>query len=579
MKLVSLELSNYKSVEESGRITANKQVTILAGKNNTGKTALIEAIHKITNGSFVNFIDVGPDNAELEMIIELNSEEYSYLEEYFVEENIPKSKVYKYRILYLYNQKKDQSCIMKLQLIMESETGLRVHEYVNESNTLGDKSRGKYKFVNHSGSEINFHRTPTSLRKIIHLIKNNFVYISGNRFVPNKDKTVLQSDLSINGENLNSYLFTLHNNNEEVFNKIINTFKGIFDDVTAVSTPIDSKQDTSICLSFEGVNNPIQLFNCGSGFTHVLLFLCVLYSQENRIVLFDEPHVYLHPSAEKAIYDLINETQSHQYILTTHSSILINYPFEKNLYLVNKQNGISNFIELDTVREVLDEIGVSNSDFALAEKVLFVEGPTEEVVIPIILNHFGIRQIGYNYRILKMGGTGNVFSKKTAMQSHKDKLDLILNGIAGSPIPYLILIDRDEKDEEKIKNLREKYRNSIQILERREFENYLLDSYEEISTVINENSSEGVVTSVEVEIFINNLLEQQDDCNLYQSRGFIEEPIKQVIGSRILEALFLEYNIMYNKVVHGKEIVKHILEKHPEKLISFKNLLKDFIQG
>ncbi|MEB8572286.1 AAA family ATPase [Bacillus cereus] len=577
MKLISAELSNYKSVEESGWIRTNKQVTILAGKNNTGKTALIEAIHRITNGSHQNFIADGPDNAELEMIFELNDEEFSYLKDSLIEERVPGYGYYKYRIFYRYDQKLDQSCIMKLQLIMESEVK-KVYEYVNKSDTLGDKSIGSYQFLSHNGSNITFHNTPETLIRLMNLIKNSFVYISGNRFVPNKDKTFLQKDLSINGENLNSYLFTLHNNDEEVFNKIINTFKAIFNDVTAVSTPIDVNQDTSICLSFEGINNPVQLFNCGSGFTHVLLFLCVLYSQENRIVLFDEPHVYLHPSAEKAIYDLINETQGHQYILTTHSSILINYPFEKNLYLVNKLDGISNFIELDTVREVLDEIGVSNSDFALAEKVLFVEGPTEEVVIPIILNHFGIRQIGYNYRILKMGGTGNVFSKKTAMQSHKDKLDLILNGIAESPIPYLILIDRDEKDEEKIKNLREKYKNSIQILERREFENYLLDSYEEISTVINENSSEGVVTSVEVERFINNLLERRDDCNLYQSRGFIEEPIKQVIGSRILEALFLEYNIMYNKVVHGKEIVKHILEKHPEKLISFKNLLKDFIQ-
>ena len=156
----------------------------------------------------------------------------------------------------------------------------------------------------------------------------------------------------------------------------------------------------------------IPLYNCGSGFTHVLMFLCVLYSHDNKIVLFDEPHVYLHPSAEKAIYDLMNDMEQHQYLLTTHSSILINYPCKKILYHVSKTKGESIYAQLDSVREVLDDIGVKNSDFALSEKVLFVEGETEEQIIPIILGHYGMKQLGYNYTILKMGGTGNEFTKK-----------------------------------------------------------------------------------------------------------------------------------------------------------------------
>lgn len=578
MKLISMKLENYKSVNESGLIKINEQATIFAGKNNTGKTSLIEAIYKITNGTLTDFIPVGPETTELDMRFDFSEKEFTYMQKVFKDSRFVLFPHYKYRILCRYDQTLDITCFMSLQMVVESTSDSSNIQCMDLLANRSNNTNEEY-FISHiNGSDATIRETPDFLVLLMQLIKENFVFISGNRYVPNSEKAILQQSLSINGENLNSYLYTLHNNNEKVYDVIINTFKEIFDDVTSVNTPINFDQNTNISLSFQGVNKPIQLFNCGSGFTHVLLLLCVLYSQENRIVLFDEPHVYLHPSAEKAIYDLINETDSHQYILTTHSPILINYPFKKNLYLVNKKDGFSKFTQLDSVREILNDIGVSNSDFALSDKVLFVEGPTEEAVIPMILNHFGMKQIGYNYRILKMGGTGNEFSKKSAMQNHKDKLDLILNGITDSPIPYLILIDRDEKDEERIRQLKEKYGDNIQVLERREFENYLIDCYEEIAKVINANRNENVITSEEVEKIITDFLGQTGNSNLYQTRGSIHTPLKQIIGSSVLELLFLEYGLTYNKVLHGKELVSHILKNPHNKLESFKNLLEDFIK-
>ncbi|MGN4480629.1 ATP-dependent nuclease [Bacillus cereus group sp. MYBK5-1] len=583
MKLISMKLENYKSVKESGLIKINEQATIFAGKNNTGKTSLIEAIYKITNGSFVDFIPQGPKTTELEMRVNFSEEEFLNIRKIFNENGYKLDGHYNYRIIYRYDQTLNLTCLMAIQMIVESVSDPSVIEpfdfLSNNSSQSQTETNAKYQLSNVNGQGTSILGTPGFLVPLIQFIKENFVFINGNRYVPNSEKAILQQDLSINGENLNSYLYTLHNNNEKVYDVIINTFKEIFDDVTSVNTPINFDHSTNISLSFQGVNEPIQLFNCGSGFTHVLLLLCVLYSQENRIILFDEPHVYLHPSAEKAIYDLINETNSHQYLLTTHSPILINYPFKKNLYLVNKIDGISNFMKLDTVREVLNDIGVSNSDFALSDKVLFVEGPTEEAVIPMILNHFGMKQIGYNYRILKMGGTGNEFSKKTAMQKNKDKLSLILNGISESPIPYLILIDLDEKNEEKVRELEEKYGDNIQVLERREFENYLIDCYEEIAQVINVNRNEDAITSEKVEQFITDLLGKADNSDLYKSGNRIGNPIKYVVGSSILESLFHEYDLSYNKIVHGKELVSYILKNQPHKLESFKDWLEDFIKG
>ncbi len=46
MRLVSATVQNFRSVEESGKLTV-KQVTCLVGKNESGKTALLKALHKL----------------------------------------------------------------------------------------------------------------------------------------------------------------------------------------------------------------------------------------------------------------------------------------------------------------------------------------------------------------------------------------------------------------------------------------------------------------------------------------------------------------------------------------------------
>ena len=57
MKLISVQLKNYKSVVDSGEVLLNEKVTIFAGKNNTGKTALLESIYRVANGVLVDSIN------------------------------------------------------------------------------------------------------------------------------------------------------------------------------------------------------------------------------------------------------------------------------------------------------------------------------------------------------------------------------------------------------------------------------------------------------------------------------------------------------------------------------------------
>lgn len=570
LRIISAHLKNYKSIGDTEQLRIDSKINIFAGKNNTGKTSFIEALYMIANGQLQKSLET---DTFCVLELDLNYEDLDFLNNGVSnEESIWNTE----KIMVIFRL---QETNVMIDSVLRFEIDTYRPLWGNGSNIHDVES---YTFSGENGYTVHYSSVPRFFENIMYLIKEKIVYISGTRHVSDFERTNVMHKLNIDGTNLNSFLYTLRNNNEEIFNEIKRTFIDIFPDVRSISTNIVDRggnvTETNINLYFEGLDEPIPLYSCGSGFTHVLILLSILYSGQDRIILFDEPHVFLHPSAEKAIYDLISETEYHQYFLTTHSPILINYPFNKKVFLVKKEAGVSKFAEFNEIQDILEDIGINNSDLAFSDKVLFVEGKTEEHVIPMILSNFGMRQIGYNYRVLDMNGTSNRFNNKGAMADYRKNLDLILNGISNSPIPYKILIDKDERQQATIDFIKEKYEDKVLILERREFENYFLDCYEEISITINKSLNSQVVTPEQIMRTIESILSVKDfkvfprGCN---------NPMADAIGSEVLDRLFREYNVSigYDKVKHGIEIVTNILKNNPEKLLPIKNILEDFISS
>lgn len=180
-------------------------------------------------------------------------------------------------------------------------------------------------------------------------------------------------------------------------------------------------------------------------------------------------HTYIR---KKGLYQLAAADANHQYVFTTHSSTLINYPTPKSMYLVTKKAGQSSFSLLTDISTALSELGVSNQAFALADKVIFVEGPTEVEVLPMILAHYFPKTTGSNYKIIPLLSTGSEYYSEKLMKRNRKIYDAIFARIAATPIPYMILLDRDKRKKDMLQNI---YGEKLKLMERREIENYLLD--------------------------------------------------------------------------------------------------------
>lgn len=560
IKIKSLELHNYKSIVNTGVMNIHPNFTILAGRNNAGKTALIEALGLVFSTRILNENSVVSslnDNFKLIIYVHLDNDNFE-VHKIFGTKSSGNLRItfYKLNSVLVYDLL-DEDYDFLLQIKKTSGVGLGA-------------------VITGGPNTTSFASVPEFYNKFFKKLSDRFVYISGTRVAREKETISYETKLDQTASNLTNFLFILYTNQPKTFKRVEDNFSLIFPDVELIQTPVTINTETQIKLKFEGSDTLIPLADCGSGYTHVLILLSILQADTNRIILYDEPHVYLHPAAEKAIYDLASKYSEHQFLLTTHSPILINYPVEKNLYLVKKEKGISTYSSLNRVGDILKELGIQNSDFSFAEKIIFVEGETEEKILPMIFEHFGVKQIGYNYKLLNMKGTGKEFNNKGAMSSNSQKIDLIMEGLSGNnPIPYIFFIDRDEKSDAKIQELFDIYGGKIRILQRREIENYFLSSSKQICKVLLDYGVDEQVTEEHVNTFISDELSKIDDRVLYPKER--KNPELDVVGSRVLERLFEHYSLHYSKVIDGPRIVELILRENPEILKEIFDLFEDFL--
>lgn len=564
MKIKEIKVGNYKSIVSSKPLTLHQNFNILSGRNNSGKTALLEAIFKGVSNEPADYIMNPFDCANLELLFTMNEDDRESLNA--IDESL--------------------SMILKevsyLKVKIEFLGSFTTFESVTTHNEKKELIQTLLERTGIKGMRAYSPRIKAEefQKTFLQWLSGNIIFISTNRNTLADASIKLNEDIDSLASNLYTVLFTFRNNKGDIFDKIQTTFLTIFPEVKRIHTQISENKEgnyiTNVLLEFIDSKEPIKLQDCGSGYTQILLSLCLIYSEDEKIILFDEPNTYLHPYAEKAIYDLAARGDKHQYVFSTHSPMLINYPIEKSIYFVKREDGQSIYAQIDNIQEVLKDIGASNSNYAFSDRVIFVEGQTEEKILPIIFRKNNFEQLGYNYTIINLKGTGDEFGSQKAMNNYSRQLEKIFNSISNSPIPYRILIDRDEKNQDMLKKIEENYKGKAFVLPRREIENYFLVP-EAIEALIKHYLPNQDVTVDIVQEQIDACLEDTENRELYP-KG-CQNKIEDVKGSKVLKRILSEYKIEYSKVNHGFFITEWLYNNNNNKLNVIYSFFKDFLEN
>jgi len=227
----------------------------------------------------------------------------------------------------------------------------------------------------------------------------------------------------------------------------------------------------------------IPLVQCGTGVSQVLVMAYLLVSSEHpRTFIIDEPNSFLHPGAVFKLIELFREHPQHQYVIATHSPEVVMAAEPETILHIERKDGDAASIvsqlslsDIASQRRILADVGVRLSSFFGADRVLWVEGQTEEYCFPKVLARHHPDLLS-GLRILRVSDTGSFARKKIKdIRAAANMYERLSKGSALIPPAVGFLFDREEKTDEEMRGLRQLV-PEIHFLKRRMIENYLLDS-------------------------------------------------------------------------------------------------------
>lgn len=162
---------------------------------------------------------------------------------------------------------------------------------------------------------------------------NNIVYIGPIRAIGERYYRIIEENLDrkdIVNNDVSRKLYELKvNKNLESFNKFISQYFDFKVDVNSISS--NTNEDIFFSIEIEKDGDKKNLLDVGAGYSQLLPILYSCFGKEKdfpAIIIVEQPELHLHPKMQCDLIDFIlklcNKNKKIEFILETHSSLLIN---------------------------------------------------------------------------------------------------------------------------------------------------------------------------------------------------------------------------------------------------------------
>lgn len=393
MVIRKIIIENYKSFGNHFKLEFLRDVSIIVGDNEVGKTSLLEAIN-------------------LALTNQINGRNSMYeLTPYMFNTNIIKEYIQKIQLGM-------KVCLPKILIELYLESTHEVANLMGTNNSLRENSPGirlsvefnddyadeyqeyilnpeqvktipieyyEVKWYSFANNLITNRSIPINVTYVdttsIKMLNGTDRYISKiiNGVLENKEK----AQLSLNYRKLKE-TFVSEDSIKEI-NKKLNLIKG---DVTnkelAVSVDISTKTNWETALTSYLDEVPFNYAGQGEQSSIKMKLALETQAKESSIVLIEEPENHLSFSnMNKLIEGISSKCVEKQLILTTHSTYVINKLGLENLILFNKNKKTMSLSELneDTQQYFKKLPGYDTLRMLLSDNSILCEGPSDELII------------------------------------------------------------------------------------------------------------------------------------------------------------------------------------------------------
>lgn len=495
MKIESIKIKNFRLLDNV-TINLEDDLTLIVGKNNTGKTSLFEVVNIFTQQGYEFRFEDFSQNTYLKFkgvynlyckYLKISDDVFKERVEKRILKNIPKIQ---FTLKIVYDKQKDS-------LIHLSEFITDLDETKNEASILlsyePKESLNLFKsFLKREDQETGLiHWLKNNLKTFYHiksysidtetfierLVDLNFknkigqivtfesIKASRNLDDVGKDKNkTLEAGFSdyykqSNKEGdknvesletiLNDFSSQLDDSYKTILDKILDKIKdfGVEQHITIPPIKLKSEFDSESILSknikyyYENGEIPLPENYNGLGYSNLIFLVLKVISFIEKFkkakaedkadfltILIEEPEAHLHPQMQqvfiKQINELIKESKiSIQLIISSHSSHIITEAgidiekgFDRIRYFSNYKgkidiNDFNSFKigtevknEKETFRFLKQYLNLHRCDIFFADKVIMVEGVTEKMLLPIMINKVAPSLNNEYISVLEVGG-------------------------------------------------------------------------------------------------------------------------------------------------------------------------------
>lgn len=496
MKLIQSEIQNFKSFEEKDNILFLDNVNVVVGKNESGKSNIIDALAGI---DFVGLMEKEYFNQKnrktgKDIMLKLLFENYPN-EDFSGNTSLEIKSYGEYYISgamseYIKNNNKLNT--LYNEIVELNESGLAFNKAVNQQRTdelidmlseIDSKifvEPSYYKeFINTlKGSAPKHKELVAKIENMVFELDN--VYCNFPHFIKVENKelktkytlTDIENDdlleklldiCDINIEELKARVASTDTSAIRNYERIIN--KKINDNFSAKFNNFYSQEDVvlefaintgNFSIIIDTTNNYLDYDERSNGLKWYLnLFIQLLYmerknceSYKNNIILIDEPGVYLHANAQKELYSLFKDltNNSNQIVFTTHSPFMLDNNELQNIRAIIKdENGFSHiYNKITTIptqnKSTYDTI--TPLVYAMGMDLNYNIGPNfkkKNIIVEGISDYFYLNAY-FNIKKTPKKDRPNIIPSTGA-----DNILPISSILYGWGCEFIILLDQDDK--------------------------------------------------------------------------------------------------------------------------------------
>lgn len=491
MYIQTIQIKNFKAFQDVS-INLNSDVNIFTGKNNSGKTTILEAV-ALWHECFNKLIRQGGSTTR-------NYKKGYYIlgniqEQYFLFNEINSVRSPNFEDIFYQQEKNDKvEIIAKLK---HEEVDLEIGFEIRASGlnyvivlmnfTTYDFTKFNEFFVRFPFPIGLYYASPVSTIR------------QQERFVTNPqilEAIQIRESASI----LRNRLYSLYNNTQNLSlyqNFLIDLSYILFDNQQEIDFYFNSdiQKNTRVIVNFtihpRDTEKDISLL--GSGTLQIIEILLNLYSPEQNtdfnLILLDEPDSHIHYDIQKRLLSILTRfsQQKNQLLITTHNEALIRSSDLHHLFhLENTSNHVYqslNNTELQNsdprfkgiypmaTNPIISSLGNTNGLDCInaieADRLIFVEGKDDARVIYLLLQKGVSPRNTKKYVFWVLNGISHVFKE---ILSYKTVFSAIKNNKTLWEKSFLI-IDRDFLSDDHRRIIKEKMQEKLGL------ENYITEAY------------------------------------------------------------------------------------------------------